>query len=733
MGKATPILTSFNGGELSPMLYGRPDVAKYAAGCRLMSGFIPTTQGPAISSPGFVFSAEIKDSSKRAWLVRFEFSDTDAYLIEVGDLYMRFYANRGQVVSGMSAYEIASPYAVADLTNSDGTFALRYVGTGDEIFIVHPKYPPQLLARHAPTNWTIGPLVCSPPPFANQNTSATTVYASAATGSVALTASAATWTAADVGTFFYLQEADVRNIQQWEAGKAVTLGAVRRSGGLNYQALNAATTGSVKPTHTSGAVYDGDTGVQWLFLDPGYGWAKITAFTDTTHVTATVVSQLPTGAVGSGNASVRWAKQAWNSVDGWPTSVTFFRERLVFARDDKLWFSVSGDFLNFSYQISGAVTADSGFDRTLASDTAVSIRWMSPGDVLLIGAGGNEWACVEANQNEAFGPANCKAAPQSKYGSNRVAPAQVGDETVFIQKSGRKARAMAFRFEDNGYKSPDVTAYADHITKTGILQMAYQQEPWGLLWAVRADGLLVHLTLNREQNAVAWARRPLQGGVVESACCIPSPAGDRDDLWVIVRYTINGVTRRYVAYLADPDNEDMDQVDWVYSDMAATYRGAPVTTISDLGYLEGQTVWVHADGARHPDRVVSAGAITLQLAASVVTVGLPSPAYLEVMELEGGSALGTAQGKLKRAHLMVVRLYRSGGGVAGPSTEGLGELRYRTTDVPMGEAPPPFTGDAEIEWDGDYDSAMPIIVGKDRPQPVTVVAIMPQYSVSEGR
>lgn len=522
-------------------------------------------------------------------------------------------------------------------------------------------------------------------------------------------------------------------MQQWEAGKTIAIDAVRRSNGLNYRALNAATTGSVKPTHTGGAVYDGDGGVQWLFLDPGYGWVQLTAVADSTHASGNVLSQIPSGAVGSGEASTRWAHQAWNATDGYPTSVTFFRERLVFARDSTLWFSVSGDFPNFAYQVGGAVTADSGFDRTLSSALSNGIRWMSPGEVLLVGTSGDEWAIVESNEQDAFGPTNCKTKPQSAYGSCRVEPKLVGSDTVFIQKSRRKARAMKFAFEENGFTSPDVTVFAEHITRSGIVDMAYQQEPWGVLWAARADGVLAALTLNREQDAVAWHRHPLQGGIVECVECIPSPDGSRDDLWAIVRYTINGATRRYVAYLADPEDDEMAQADWVYSDMASTYRGAPATVVGSLDYLEGQTVWVLRDGGEHPDCLVTGGVITLQLPGSVVTVGLPSPGTLQPMDLEGGSGNGTAQGKTKRAHLVTFRLLRSLGGLAGPALDNLEEIRYRNLSVPMGSPPPAYTGDVDVEWRGDYDKQLPIVIRKNRPQPITVLAIMPQYVVSEGR
>lgn len=732
MGKASPIITSFNGGELSPLLAGRVDIAKYPIGCKIMENFLPVTQGPAVARPGFRVVEEVKDSTSKTWLVRFEFSEDDASMIEVGDRYMRFYANRGQVQSGGAPYEIVTPFLAADLTNSDGTFAIRCVGTGDEIYLVHPNYPPQLLSRFGVTNWTIAPVQCSPPPFATQNATTTTVYASATTGTgVALVASAATFSAADVGGYFYLGEGDVVDVEQWEADVSITAGAIRRSDGINYRALNSATTGSIKPTHVSGAVYDGNTGVQWQFLDPGYGWIQITAVTDSTHATGDVISEIPTGAVGSGQASTRWAHQAWNATDGYPTCVTFFRERLVFARNATLWFSVSGDFQNFSYEIEGTVTADAGFDRTIASDLANAIRWISPGDVLLVGTLGDEWAVMESNTLAAFGPSNVKTARQSAYGSSLVAPERVADDTIFIQKSGRKARAMKFDFAQNGYSSPDVTVYAEHVTKSRIIDMAYQQEPWAILWACRGDGMLIGLTYNSEQSVVAWHRHPMPGGIVECLECIPAPSGERDDLWTIVQYTINGVVRRFVAYLADEDTEDMAPSDWVYSDMASTYNGAQTSTITGLDYLEGQLVWVLVDGTWHPNRTVTGGQIALQVPGSIVTVGLAAPGVLQPMPLEGGTQGGTSQGKKKRANKVTIRVNRSYG-AAGPNTTQTQQLQLRTPSVPMGQGPPPLTGDAEMVWPGGYDPMMPLMVIKDRPLPLTVCAIMPQYESSEG-
>jgi hypothetical protein len=199
-----------------------------------------------------------------------------------------------------------------------------------------------------------------------------------------------------------------------------------------------------------------------------------------------------------------------------------------------------------------------------------------------------------------------------------------------------------------------------------------------------------------------------------------------------VRYTINGATRRYVAYLADEDTEDMARADWVYSDMAATYSDALTTTISGLDHLEGQLVWVLVDGNQHPNRTVAGGQISLQVAGSVVTVGLPSVGVLQPMPIEGGTQGGTSQGKKKRAHAITFRVDRSYG-KAGPSADNTQELQLRTPEVPMGQSLPPLTGDAELVWPGGYDGTMPIVVIKDRPQPLTVLAIMPQFTASEGK
>lgn len=135
---------------------------------------------------------------------------------------------------------------------------------------------------------------------------------------------------------------------------------------------------------------------------------------------------------------------------------------------------------------------------------------------------------------------------------------------------------------------------------------------------------------------------------------------------------------------------------------------------------------VLADGATHPNRTVSSGSITLQLAASKVHVGLACPAILAPTRLEAGAGDGTAQGKTKRINKVVLRFLNTLGCKAGPSLSVLDEIPFRNGSDPMDAPPPLFTGDKLMEWPGDYDFDGFIVIRQEQPLPMTVVAIMPQ-------
>lgn len=817
MPKASPLQSNFNAGELSPTLDGRVDIAWYGNGCHKLRNMIPLVQGPARRRSGTRYVAEVKDSADRTWLVPFKFSDDVGFVLEFGDLYIRFYSNHGQVESSPGVpLEVATPWTVSDLTGPDGTLRLSMVQSADVIYIAHPSYPLRKLVRVTNTNWQLQTVSLRGGPFKTVDPDQTiTIYASAATGTgITLTASSAIFTADKVGSLILLESKPTDDVRAWEVNKSITAGNERRSDGNVYSANNTATTGSVKPTHTTGARYDGDTGVQWQYLHSGWGYATITGVGGGgTTATVTVVKRIPSQAVGVGNPTNRWAFSEFSVADGWPSHVAFFRERLWLGRGTKLWASVVADFEDFANRDGADTTPDMAISIDIASDQINDMAWLAAGDSLLVGTVGNEFVVGEVATSDPLGPANVQAKQQTSHGSRQVQPVRINDALLFVQRAGRKLRELRFTFESEGYATSDVSLRAEHITKGRIVQLTYQQEPHSIVWSCCANGDLLGFTYNREQDVQGWHPHPIGGdAMVESVAAIPTPDGERDEIWIIAKRTIDGATKRYVEYMEQDwivaEGGTIDRAFFV--DAGGTFdgtvtgntitltRGTPDTvtaaspvfaagdvgdeiilnrgttsqrrllitgytsttvvevsprtsyppnfdttsdtaaswhfardTIGGLAYLEGATVDVLADGAVHPQCVVTSGEITLNRPAAVVNVGLPCPAILITGRLEAGSADGTAQGKTKRVSKVTYRLLDTLGGKGGTTEASLERMQFRVASDPMGSPPAVFTGDIDLLIPSGYEKDARIVYINDQPLPATVVAVMPNVVTND--
>lgn len=739
--KASPIITSLNAGELSPTLEGRVDISKYASGCKRLEGFLPLVQGPVTRRGGTRYIQPVKSADKRVWLIKFEFSATQAFILEFGDVYIRFYTDDGVLLSGGIPYEIVSPYALADLTNADGTCALKVVQSGDVLYIANMtrKYEPRKLTRLADTNWSFSIYSPTTGPLLEQNITATTLQASAATGSVTITASAATFAATDVGR---LVRMDVQNelIEPWEVNKDYALNDLVRWNLRTYKDVqDVGNSGTSPPIHDHGTAWDGKAAVQWEYEDCGYGMLRITAFTDSTHVTATVLTddtkglkQLPRDVVAQN--TTRWQLGAWSATTEYPAVVTFFRDRLFWFGKQRLWGSVPDDYENMSPDFLGEVRTDSAIARILSAEDVNDIVWAVGLDKLLIGTGGGEFVGGEITTTDPLGPDNFKIVRQSKRRSRAVTPVAVNTALCFVQRAGQKLLSLDYDFAIDKYRPSDLAVLAERITRSGIVDMAYQGEPYSIVWCVLANGKLLGFTYDQEQQVTGWHRHPIGGnGFVEAVATMPSPDGSREEVWLVVRRTINGATVRYVEFMGKPwegPDEDGtggdDQADAFYVDAGLTYDGAPATHITGLNHLEGQTVQVLADGAVQPDQVVSSGAINLTRAASTVQVGLQSIARLVTMRLEAGSQDGTSQGKTKRIHKAFVRFLDTLGGRMGLYNDTLDDISLRSPSTPMDQPPPIASGDQAVDFPGDYDRDCRIEIRQEQPLPMTVAAIMPQ-------
>jgi hypothetical protein len=364
-----------------------------------------------------------------------------------------------------------------------------------------------------------------------------------------------------------------------------------------------------------------------------------------------------------------------------------------------------------------------------------TIQWLAPDRDLLVGTAGGEFAVGELSNGSALSPNNVRSRLMSAYGSRAIKPIKNGDSLLFIQRAGLKARETFYDFGADGYKSTDTTVLAEHISRTGLVQMVFAQEPDQIIWLLRADGRLIGFTWNNEQSVRGWHPHSVGGnGFVESLAVIPAAEGDRSELWAVVRRTINGQTKRYVEYMDKPYQSGDAQIAQFYVDSGLTYSGVATTTISGLDHLEGMTVSILANGAPHPDRVVTSGAISLQVSVTDAQIGLGFSSIYRSMRLEADARNGTAQGKTKRIHKVVFRLMDCGGGKYGALNGGImDDLLLRTTDDLMDLPAPLYTGDKVVAWPDGYNTDAYVGFQVDQPVSATLIAIMPQIATNDAR
>jgi len=712
MPKASPIQYSFNAGELSPQLKGRIDVPKYKNGCEILENFIPLIHGPVRKRSGTRFVAEVKNSAHNVRLLPFQFSTEQAYVLEFGDQYIRFYKDGGVILSGGVPYEISTPYSHTDLAD------LHFAQSADVIYLAHPNYQPYKLGRTGHTSWTLNTVTFDWPPFNDQNESATTLTASASSGTITLTASAATFAATDVGNFVKFDEVVASKYNLWKSSESISSGDYRIYEGRLYQSGTTATTGTRPPVHDEGTESDGT--VDWTFIHDGSGYVEITGFTSTTVVDATVIQRIPESAV---SGVTKWSFGAWSDTYGWPKSVCFYEDRLWFAgntnRPQTLWASTSGDYENHKY----GTNDDDALNYTINSQEVNTIEWLVPGKVLTVGTSGGEFVVAASSSDQAVTPTNVRITPQTTFGCKNIQPFKIGSAILFVQRSGRKIREFTYNFDTDGFVAPSMTLLSEHILSNGAESMAYQQAPDQIIWVVDGVGSLLGMTYERTEDVVGWHHQDV-GGAVESVTVIPHWDGDQDSTWMVVNRTINGATARYIEYFEKYREDEYG----LFLDCALTYDSTPATTISGLDHLEGEEVSILADGYVHPNRTVTSGAITLQAAASVVNIGYGYNATMKTMPIEAGAADGVAQGKTMRITNLVARLYSTGPGLFyGPSVTNLIEYHLRGSTDLMDNPVPLFTGDTDfLPWPDGYEVGVQVTLRHQAPLPCTIIAVMPQ-------
>lgn len=246
----------------------------------------------------------------------------------------------------------------------------------------------------------------------------------------------------------------------------------------------------------------------------------------------------------------------FNSAGNYPACGTLYQERLTVGgmlnNPTQLNGSVQGDYPDF---ITDPNEDDFAFQFTLVSNQVNQLlNMIGTPNALMIGTSGGVWVVSSAN-GSSLSQTNVNASQQSTIGVSSLQPQLVNGSAVFVSRSARIVTFMTYSFATNQWDNTDLTRLNRNITvgdsseASGIAQTAFQVEPYPIFWAVRNDGQLIGLVFNTQDQVYAWFRVNMLpgGGVIESVAVI-SGQNQEDQLVVVVKRTVDGLTRRYVEY-----------------------------------------------------------------------------------------------------------------------------------------------------------------------------------------
>ncbi len=570
-------------------------------------------------------------------------------------------------VSGI--YEVSHTYTDAEL------FDIQTAQASDIMYIAHPDHAPAKLSRFEDNNWTLADVVFQDGPYFDENITATTLDPGGTSGSVTVTASAITGINDDTG----FQTTDVGRMIQYHDGT-------------------------------------------------NYFWMVITARASTTSVTATIKyksGDRNTTTMGGHAATIKWSLGAWSNTTGWPHAVVFHQSRLWFAGTDAqpqhVWGSVIEEYENFR----PGADDDDAVTIPIATNRVNIIEWLASEKRLVIGTAEQIFTAYAGTvQAEGITPTNAKVDSETNWATSPVVPEQIGSFLYYVGADTKKIREFAYGFDIDRYRSVDRQILADDITGTGVKEMAFQKSPYGVLYCVLNDGDLATLTREIDQQVNAWTKQTTDGSY-ESVTVIPTDG--YDEVWFVVNRTINGTTKRYIEYQVNPNQaKDSNIEDQILLHSALTYDSSPTSTVTGLDHLEGEAVHALCDGVKVTG-TVSSGSLALGASYSTVQVGLPYTGKIKLLPPEAGSQYGTAQGLMKRAHEILVSVYRSLGLKVGEDGGNMESMRTGAGAIPTTLQTDDFTFPGTIGWDRKNE----IYFEAADPHPCTILLVALLLQVNE--
>ncbi|MER9306602.1 hypothetical protein [Mesorhizobium sp. M0496] len=469
--------------------------------------------------------------------------------------------------------------------------------------------------------------------------------------------------------------------------------------------------------------------IRLLGADGIWRWAKITSRTSTTVVKIRLYGH----ALPNANPITRWRLGTF--VPGkYVESGSLYEERLTFSRKFSVYASATGDFDNFAL---GEKDDDALEFIQAGGGQANDIVWIADSDgALLIGTSGGIRALSGSGIDEALTPSSFKNRRSRTFGCARIRPVDAGQSFLYVTRS-RKSIAELTQTAQSRFASDDVGQVSEHIPKQGVVELAFQTDPDPLLWFPLENGELGGYTHQPSQDVRGMHRHRLGGSVsganwavVESAAVTPGQNGN-DDLWLVVKRTIGGVTRRYIEIKTAPF-EYGAIAEAFEVDCGLSYTGIAVTTVGGAIHLAGQSVDVLADGKVYRGLVVSGGGtVTLPDGSTAAKwqLGLPYAAGADTLELDVGGRDGSIIGRRKKVAKVILSLLETD--TTGLQVQSFMRGRWEPVRIPSIVAPDGratlFTGNVEVPIDDSWEGQGRVRIRHVNPTPCTIRAFTPVF------
>jgi len=749
------LLRSFAGGEITPELFGRVELAKFQTGLLKARNFITLPHGPATRRPGTHYINQAFKSASQVRLLAFEYNVDQTLVIELGDRYMRFHTRTGTV---LEAEQLAA------VSGSTGTTSGHGLATGDWIFdfdvnqyyvvtvlspstftVTHldgaPATPPGGIYDAIPGFMTFARVYTLVTPYNTSTIDLLDIHVAQSSDVMTLThpahqarelrrLGATNWVLAPIsfapssvapGSFSATATVAVNQTLTTQRYVVTTIGADISESLPSAQAscnnnLNLA--GNFN-TLVWGAVAGAERYNVYKLRGGIYGFIGSTTGVSLIddNIQADTAKSPPTDTLD------------FNTTAGtYPSTVTYHEQRRWFAgaalKPQTIFATRTGTESNLSTSIPSQ--PDDAIEFRVASTQQNVIRHLSPLSDLICLTGGAEFR-VYAEGAPAITLSSLTVKPTGYTGASNVQPVLTSGSVLHVQAQGSRLRELSYGGnQDNfAYKSVDLSILATHLFNGfTIRDLAYSRAPDQIAWAVRNDGTLLGMTYVPEQQVYGWHQHDTANGVFEAVATVTE--GNEEVLYVVVRRTFGSRVIRTIERMAS--RLFTAAADAYLVDCGLTYRGAPVSELQGLRHLEGQQVDILADGAVEARQTVTGGRVTLSGPASVVHVGLPVTSDLVTLPLSLDGAAAAGQGTRKNITDVHLRVISSSLVKAGPDFNALTAYPARQVSDPYGSPPALRTSELTMMLDPSWGSDGSICVRQDQPVPLTVAAIVLEVS-----